>query len=352
LHSLLVRTRFYVREFASEFIPSETLADDLRDNHAESVAVSDELVLGGAMIVAEHLFVQIPEEVEWLGADVGAFESALEKTPKVFESVGVNLPVNVAFGVVNDLVDKILVQSLIGKKGIGVDRAASSDVLPNFTLDRVLAPIRNYRCADLATAFQDSHDRSFVFGASLGDADSALVFVHEASRTADESFVYFDFATDFPEGFVLQGEPDAMEHEPSRLLGDLESAAHFIGTDSILAVGEHPSRCEPLVEPDGRILKNGADLDGELALGVMSGALPDTPRSAERDLLGAASRAGDTLGPAPRNKVIEAVIWIREVKNRFLQALGFAHGLGLHESNSTLKPWMSQVNYCLCKCSF
>jgi hypothetical protein len=53
-----------------EFIPSETLADDLRNNLTESVAVSDELVFGGAMIIAEHLFVQVPKEMEWLGAAV------------------------------------------------------------------------------------------------------------------------------------------------------------------------------------------------------------------------------------------------------------------------------------------
>ncbi len=283
------------------------------------------------MIVAEHLFVQIPEEVERLGADVGAFQSALEETPKVFETIGVDLPVNVPFGMVNYLVRKILAQSLIREKCIGVNRTASRNVVSDFALDGSLAPIRNYRCTDLAPAFQDSHDRSFVFGSSFGDADSALVLVHEARRAANEGFVHFDFAAHSSEGFVLQGEPDAMEHEPSRLLSDLERASHFVGTDSILAVGEHPSRREPLIEADGRILKDGSHLDGELPLGMVSGTLPDTPRGAERDALRAANRADNPFGPASCHKVVEAVIWIREVKNRFLQALGFSHGLVLHE---------------------
>src|SRR5258708_11211242 len=226
------------------------------------------------MIVAEHLFVQIPEKVERLSTDIGSLESAFEETPKVFESVGVDLPIDVSFGVVNDLVDKILVQSLIGEKCIGVDRATSRDMLSNFTLDRSLAPIRNYRCADFATALQDSHNGSLVLGSGFGDADPALVFMHEASRSADEGFIYLDFTAYHSERFILQGEPDAMQHEPCGLLSDLESAAHFIGTHSIFAVGAHPSCRQPLVDADGGILKDGAHLDGELPLGMVSGALP------------------------------------------------------------------------------
>ncbi len=316
---------------ASEFIPSETLADDLRHNHAESVAVSDELLFGGTMIVAKHLFVQIPEEVEQLGADVGSLESALEETPKVFEAVGVDLAINVFFSVVNYLVDKILAQSLIGHERIGVDRTASSNVVFDFALNRFLAAIWNHARTDLSATFQDSHNRGFVLGSSFGDANPALVLMHEASRAANESFVHFDFATHFTERLILQGEPDAMKHEPRRLLGNLESAANFIGANPVLAVGEHPSCREPLVEADGRILKDGAHLDRELPLGMVGGALPDTARGAERDALRATSRADNPFGPATRNKVAQAIVWIREVKNRFLEALWFSHGLVLHE---------------------
>jgi len=301
------------------------------------------------MIVAEHLFIQVAEQVERLRADVGSFQSALEKAPEIFESICMDLPMNVAFGVVDNLVDEVLVQPLIGEKRIGVDRAASGDMLSDFTLYGVFTPIRNYRRADLAAALQDSHDRSFVLGASFSDADPALVLVHEASRATDESFVHFDFATDFPEGFVLQGKADAMEHEPCGLLGDLESAAYFVGTDSVLTVSEHPSRGEPFVEADGRILEDGAHLDGELPFWMMTGTLPDAPRGIERNALGATSGADNALRPAPRDKVVETIIGVREVQDCFLQALWFAHGIALHESNCTLKPWMSQVNYCPCE---
>ncbi len=136
------------------------------------------------MIEAGNLFVQIPKEMERLGADIGALESPLEETPEVFESIGMNLPVNVAFGMVNDLVDKILVQSLIGEKRIRVNRTASRNVIFDFALNRFLAAIRNHTRADLSTTFQDSHDRSFVLGSSFGDANPALVLVHEATCKA------------------------------------------------------------------------------------------------------------------------------------------------------------------------
>ncbi len=190
------------------------------------------------MIVAEHLFVQISEEMEWLGADIGAFESALEETPEVFEAVGVDLTVNVTLGMVDDLMHKIFVQSLIGEKRIGVNRTASRNVISDFALDGSLAAIRNHVRTDFAAALQDSHDRGFVLGASLGNANPAFVLVHEASRAPDEGFVYLDFAAYHSKRFILQGEPDAMQHEPCGLLSDAESAAHFIRANPILAVGE------------------------------------------------------------------------------------------------------------------
>ena len=46
-------------------------------------------------VVAENLFVEVAKQMEWLDADIGALQLALEQAPEVFESVGVNLSVNV-----------------------------------------------------------------------------------------------------------------------------------------------------------------------------------------------------------------------------------------------------------------
>src|SRR5712664_3594390 len=93
-------------------------------SHMKTVAVANEMVFLGAIVVAEHLLVEVSEQVERLDVDVCSLESALEKAPEVFQPVGVNLSVNVAFGMVNRLVNKVLVvQSLIRQKRVSVDGA-------------------------------------------------------------------------------------------------------------------------------------------------------------------------------------------------------------------------------------
>jgi len=88
-----------------------------------------------AEVVPEHLFVQIPEQMELFHAHVGSLESALQETPEVFEAVGMNLPVNVFFRMVNHLVlESLFLESLIGHECIGVDRAACFDVSANVAL--------------------------------------------------------------------------------------------------------------------------------------------------------------------------------------------------------------------------
>src|SRR5258708_38864167 len=120
------------------------------------------------IVVAEHLFVQVAEQVKGFHANVSSLEAALEKTPEVFETVGVNLPVNVPFRVVNDLVlEPLLLESLIGHESIGVDRASRFDVSADIGLEQVLLAIADNRSANLSAAFQDSHNCNLVLGTSL-----------------------------------------------------------------------------------------------------------------------------------------------------------------------------------------
>jgi len=147
-----------------------------------------------AEVIAKHLLIQIAERVERFNTDICALESALEQAPEVFESVGVNLPINVAFRVVDYLMLEILMlQALIGKKRVSVDRAASFHMAANLGLNDMLAASGNEAGANFATTFENAHHSGFVFGASLGNAALALVSVHEASSAAVESLICFDF---------------------------------------------------------------------------------------------------------------------------------------------------------------
>ncbi|MGB6497447.1 MAG: hypothetical protein WA853_15270 [Candidatus Acidiferrum sp.] len=286
------------------------------------------------VVVAEDLLVQIPEQMEFFHANVGAFELALEQAPEVFHSIGVNLSVNIFFGMVNDLMlETLLSESNVGHERIGVDRAACLDVSADVGLERVFLAIADYSGPDFAATFQHSHHGHFIFGASLSNPAFAFVGVHEASSTTNESFVHFDFfsfAAELNERAGLHRKANPVEHEPSGLLSHAERAANLIGTDAVLAVGNHPDSDKPLVERERRILKDSPDFDRELPFGVDALALPLALILEEYGILAATGRAGDfAIRPAQLDHEVEAVIGVREVDDGLLECFW----LGVHVSH-------------------
>ena len=135
--------------------------------------------------------------------------------------------------------------------------------------------VADYSSANLAAAFQSAEHDGFVFAASTSDAALLFVEMHVASLSADESFVNFNVTAELAEGFILHNETDSMQHEPCAFLMNFHILGNLATADSVLAVGDKPCSGEPLVKRDGGIFHHGSDLDGELALGVMAGALPE-----------------------------------------------------------------------------
>jgi len=77
-------------------IPCEPLADDLANRTVEPVKVVQRFsVLVLSVVIAVHLFVDIPEQVERLYADVRALQSTLQQTPEILHAVRVDLAANV-----------------------------------------------------------------------------------------------------------------------------------------------------------------------------------------------------------------------------------------------------------------
>ena len=316
---------------------------------------SSSIVRQFAEVVPKHLFVQIPEQMELFHAHIGSLESALEQTPEVFKSVGVDLPINVFFGMVNDLVlESLLSESLIGHERIGVDRAASFDVSANLSLQGVLFAIADNRAANFSATFENADDCHFVFCSSLSNPTLTLIGVHEAGGTADESFVYFDLApvpTEFQNRTVLHRKSDAMEHEPCGLLSDAKSAAYFVRTDSVFAICNHPHSDKPLVEGKRRILKDGSNFDGELFASMLTLAFPHAASRDKANVNPATSRALDAIGPASRNHEFEAVVGISEVDDGLLECSWLFHGVP-HSQNYGRNALLSQVYYCPCESRF
>src|SRR5882724_175636 len=307
--------------FASQLFVSEAATSNMRHDTMKAFAI----MCCFAVVVAEYLFVQIAEHMERLYRNVRAFQSALQKAPEVFETVGMNLSINVLFGVVNRLVNEVLiVESLIGEKRIRVDRALGFDMSANLRLQVMSAAIWHDRRSNLSAAFQHAHHSQFVFHSTFGDYPLSPSLVHETGRATDESLVHFDFLSlsTYRNGlFGMHGKTDAVHHVPSGLLRDAQSASDYVGANSVLAVRQHPHGNHPLVHAERRILKNSAHLDRELLLAGL--AEPDAPRRDKGMLFAFAAWARNVaIRPAQLDRVVEGLLRVAKEHYRLLQGLG------------------------------
>lgn len=80
-----------------------------------------------AVVEAEDLLVEVAEKVERLDADIGALEAALQEAPEVLDAVGVGVPPDVLGRVVDDAVDVLLLEAVVGRECVGVDAGARLD---------------------------------------------------------------------------------------------------------------------------------------------------------------------------------------------------------------------------------
>jgi hypothetical protein len=95
---------------------------------------------------------------------------------------------------------------------------------------------------------------------------------------------------------------------------------NLVAADSVLAVGDHPHSHQPLIEADRRVFKDCSDLDGELAFGMPSLALP---YPASWKVFGIGTSAGRanyvTIGPALSHEEGHAVVGVCEVGDGIMQ---------------------------------
>jgi hypothetical protein len=115
---------------AGGFIPSESFAEDLRRSQFEAV----EIVHVFTVVVAESLFVQIAEKMEWFDRNVGAANAALQERPEILKGVGVDVAIHVGYGVVNDLMRILAFEPIVGKQRIGIKRRTRFNVLADLSL--------------------------------------------------------------------------------------------------------------------------------------------------------------------------------------------------------------------------
>src|ERR1019366_2033109 len=215
---------------------------------------------------------------------------------------------------------------------IGVQPSAEFNVVQDFVLQRFTPDVRNDLAANLAsvpikhsmnTGLAEVNISKPVLTANRGKFDTTI-FVHLAGVRPDEGLIAFHGSastTEFCHGIVLDDFADSVKHEPSRLLGDLESPRHLCAADSVLAVDHHPEGGHPFVHTERRVLKDGSDFHAELFLASL--APPHKPRANKRVFIAAASWTGYLLSrPAQIDCVHENTLGIGEISNRFLQGFG------------------------------
>ena len=267
-------------------------------------------------------------------ANVGSTDAALQETPEVLKAIGVDSPIDISSGVVNNFVCVIAGQPVIGKQGVSVERGSGGDVLFDFFLKNRLAATWDYRCAHFAAPLKDAHNGGLVLYASSGNAATLDGEMHVASLAAYESFVGFDFATiatQLDERTVLHCLANPMQHEPSGLLGYSQCAVNLVRTNTVLAIAEHPYSGKPFLQTERRIFKNGSYFDGELSSGMHTLALPFLLSGEIGGIVPVASWTLDTIRPTLGNHVSTAVFRIGEVDNCFLQSANAFHSPRLQE---------------------
>ncbi len=327
LERLFARSFCFPDGFAGQLGIGKALADDLADYVAKPICIVHRLPI----VVAECLFINIAEKMKWFHADIGSSERAFQETPKILQTVGVNVLANIGFGVVDDLVCVFLVQPNVSHERIGENLGPFLHVVFDDLLYNRFGAFIDHVYPNSLAPFQNSmNDGLAASGGTSGSVDAhalPLGLVHIPSLPADEGFIHFHFAPKFAAvEFVLHSKPNPMEHEPRGFLGNADSAVDLPGGNAILSVGEKPNHWEPLVQAQGGILENGPNLDGELPLGMAGATLPALLISEKSNMAAPAGGAGDAIGPALRNEVANAAGWTSEIPYGFLKGSGVRNG--------------------------
>ncbi len=145
---------------------------------------------------------------------------------------------------------------------------------------------------------------------------------HVAGLAADECLVCLDLSAvtaNLEQRSILHSEPDAMEHEPCRLLNNPKRAGNLARRNSIFRTGDDPHGRKPLIESKRGVFENGSDLYGELLPCVLGLALSKPVSGDEFNFLAPAGGTDNALRPTLSREECEAFIGIGEVDNGFLK---------------------------------
>lgn len=344
--------RVSVRSLPGELGVSEPATSSLSHREREAVFVGQWIVFRGPIVEPENLFAYIAVKMERLDSNVCALQSTLEARPEVLNTVCVNMSAYVFLNVIYGLMYEVaLSKAAVSAIHIGIDGGLLFDSLQNLVLQSLALHIGNNSCPNLARAtVKHSHNYGLAGAANGSSSDSranrSLAAVHVLYPSADKGFVYFyraAFAAHLAERLILHGLTDAVKHEPCRLLGNADGAVQFVAADAVPAIADHPYCRHPLIQTNRRVLKDSADLDGELLLAAV--AEPHATGFDEGVASRLAARADNLpIGPAEELRVLESTLRVREVSYCLLEGYGLFH-LSHHQSRTRLARFVLCVKY-------
>ncbi len=85
-----------------------------------------------------------------LDTHIGSADTTLRETPEILKPVGMNLTINVGYGMIDDLVCVITSKTVIGSKRVAIECGTSLDMLRYFSLNCPFLAVRNDGSAYLA----------------------------------------------------------------------------------------------------------------------------------------------------------------------------------------------------------
>lgn len=109
----------------------ETLPAHLRHEQCEAVGVRQFVVFRRTVVVSENLFAEAVVKMKWFHRNIRATEGPLDQAPEVIHPLRVDLTVDVFLGMIDYLVNKLLTEMVIAYGGIGVDLAATVNLIQN-----------------------------------------------------------------------------------------------------------------------------------------------------------------------------------------------------------------------------
>jgi len=225
--------------------------------------------------------------------------------------------------------------AVIGNTIVGIKLRPKFDFAVNLVVDNGQAA-HLQRGSDYSPALTFAHSENGSLSDRPASGFQLLVLVLVLFLTADEAFVQFHDAAQLRQVRPSARFPQAVKHEPCRLLRDADFFRQLQRRDAFAGGDEQVHGIEPLVQRNVRPLKDGASSDGEVQFARVAAI---ETALARRDVLRAfAGRAERPVSPDARFQKEPRRLGIGKHLENLKRAYGaFAHALSVDNSLAFVK---------------